>query len=201
MALNDFGFAISFGTLRGLQTDGQNLTTPESWALGDILYASAAVAGELTRTPPAAPNQAVPIAFITSVNSSAGALVVRAYELGSHLDEIHDVEITSVADNDILQWSSANSRWENITTPTFSDTEVQGTLDVTGQSTLSGLAYPTSDGTSGQFLKTDGSGNLAFATVPTTLSVIARSGAVDIAITNGFFTVVGRSANVSIGVS
>ena len=114
MALNDFGFAISFGTLRGLQTNGQNLTTPETWVLGDILYASAAVAGELTHTPPAAPNQAVPIAFVTSVNSSAGSLVVRAYELGSHLDEIHDVEITSVADNDLLQWNTSASRWENV---------------------------------------------------------------------------------------
>ena len=114
MALNDFGFAISFGTLRGLQTNGQNLTTPETWVLGDILYASPTVAGELTRTRPSAPNQAVPIAFITAVNSSAGALAVRAYELGSHLTEIHDVEITSVADNDLLQWNASASRWENV---------------------------------------------------------------------------------------
>ena len=40
---------------------------------------------------------------------------------------------------------------------------VDGTLTTSGQATLSGLAYPTSDGTIGQFLKTDGSGTLAFA--------------------------------------
>jgi hypothetical protein len=40
---------------------------------------------------------------------------------------------------------------------------VGGTLNTSGQATLSGLAYPTSDGTVGQFLKTDGSGTLAFA--------------------------------------
>ena len=40
---------------------------------------------------------------------------------------------------------------------------VDGTLNTSGQATLSGLAYPTSDGTIGQFLKTDGSGTLAFA--------------------------------------
>ena len=40
---------------------------------------------------------------------------------------------------------------------------VDGTLNTSGQATLSGLAYPTSDGTVGQFLKTDGSGTLAFA--------------------------------------
>src|SRR6056300_1496315 len=32
---------------------------------------------------------------------------------------------------------------------------------------INGLIYPTSDGTSGQFLKTDGSGNLTFATTYT----------------------------------
>ena len=202
MATNDFGFVISLGNLRGLRTDGQDLTTPETWNAGDILYPSPSVAGELTKTEPVAPNIAIPIAFVTVANSgTAGALAVRAYDLGFHIGELHDVYVASETDNDILQWNASTSRWENITTPTFSDTEVQGTLNVTGQSTLSGLNYPTSDGTSGQYLKTDGSGNLAFATVPTTLSVIARSGAVDIGITNGSFTVVGRSANVSIGVS
>ena len=38
-------------------------------------------------------------------------------------------------------------------------------LDVTGALTASGLAFPTSDGSANQFLKTDGSGNLAFADV------------------------------------
>ena len=31
---------------------------------------------------------------------------------------------------------------------------------------MDGLSYPTADGTSGQFLSTDGSGNLTFASVP-----------------------------------
>ena len=40
---------------------------------------------------------------------------------------------------------------------------VDGTASISGQATLSGIAYPTSDGTANQFLKTDGSGTLAFA--------------------------------------
>ena len=43
------------------------------------------------------------------------------------------------------------------------NTSVAGTLGVTGALTASGLAYPTSDGTDGQFLKTDGSGTLSWA--------------------------------------
>ena len=42
---------------------------------------------------------------------------------------------------------------------------VDGTLVVSGQATLSGLVFPTSDGSANQFLKTDGSGNLSFADV------------------------------------
>ena len=39
-----------------------------------------------------------------------------------------------------------------------------------GKVILDGLSHPTSDGSAGQFLKTDGAGNLAFATVTTDLS-------------------------------
>ena len=39
-----------------------------------------------------------------------------------------------------------------------------------GKVILDGLSHPTSDGSAGQFLKTDGAGNLAFATVNTDLS-------------------------------
>jgi len=45
-------------------------------------------------------------------------------------------------------------------------TKIPGSLLDTA-SGINGLIYPTSDGTSGQFLKTDGSGNLTFATVTT----------------------------------
>jgi len=44
------------------------------------------------------------------------------------------------------------------------------TPDGTGSVIIDGLSHPQSDGTTGQFLKTDGAGNLAFATVNTDLS-------------------------------
>lgn len=40
------------------------------------------------------------------------------------------------------------------------------TPDGSGKVVMDGLSYPTADGTSGQFLSTDGSGNLTFASVP-----------------------------------
>jgi len=44
-------------------------------------------------------------------------------------------------------------------------------------SSLNSLAYPSSDGTSGQFLKTDGSGNLSFGDVATDLDSVTDNGA------------------------
>ena len=53
---------------------------------------------------------------------------------------------------------------------------VDGTLNVSGAATLSGLAYPTSDGTVGQILQTDGSGTLSFASVSIgDLSIVGSS--------------------------
>jgi hypothetical protein len=49
-----------------------------------------------------------------------------------------------------------------ITTTSNADLELTGAG--TGTVSIEGLKFPTSDGTTGQFLKTDGAGNLGFAT-------------------------------------
>jgi hypothetical protein len=58
-----------------------------------------------------------------------------------------------------------------------------------------------SDGTAGQFLKTDGSGTLSFGTVGTGLTVVGRSTNTAVSVTNGNIVVVARSGNVNVGVS
>jgi len=58
-----------------------------------------------------------------------------------------------------------------------------------------------SDGSAGQFLKTDGSGTLSFATVGTGLTVIGRGANTDVSVTNGNIVIVARSGNVNVGVS
>ena len=57
------------------------------------------------------------------------------------------------------------------------------------------------DGSAGQFLKTDGSGTLSFATVGTGLTVVGRGANTDVSVTNGNIVVVARSGNVNVGVS
>ena len=58
-----------------------------------------------------------------------------------------------------------------------------------------------SDGSAGQFLKTDGSGTLSFGTVGTGLTVVGRSANTAVSVTNGNIVVVARSGNVNVGVS
>ena len=65
----------------------------------------------------------------------------------------------------------------------ITSTDTNGNITITphgsGKVILDGLSHPTADGTNGQFLKTDGSGNLSFATVISTLSIAADSGSND----------------------
>jgi len=56
-----------------------------------------------------------------------------------------------------------------------SDGDIAITPNGTGKVILDGLSYPTTDGTAGQFLKTDGSANLSFANPDFTYSNIATT--------------------------
>jgi len=56
---------------------------------------------------------------------------------------------------------------------------VGGTLAVTGTTTLSGISYPTSDGADTQVLRTDGAGNLIFATVSGGGNVLGPASSID----------------------
>ena len=75
---------------------------------------------------------------------------------------------------------------------TLSSTDTNGNINITpngaGSVVIDGLSHPQADGTSGQFLKTDGSGNLSFATVTSSFTLSADSGANDTFNTGGTLT-------------
>lgn len=92
-----------------------------------------------------------------------------------------------------------------ITTTSNADLELTGAG--TGTVSLEGLKFPTSDGTTGQFLKTDGSGQLGFATAAATLNhsdindastTIASSATTQV---DSFSTATYRSAKYVISIS
>ena len=56
------------------------------------------------------------------------------------------------------------------------NTNINITPHGSGKVIIDGLSHPTADGTNGQFLKTDGSGNLSFASVVSQFTLAADSG-------------------------
>jgi hypothetical protein len=64
-----------YGKVRGLNTTGSPVS--QTWAAGDILYASATTAGRLTKVRPTAPNVVISVAAVLTVSSTVGEIMVR----------------------------------------------------------------------------------------------------------------------------
>lgn len=109
IALNGWGYVTWFGEVGRFNTTGGS----ESWVNGDILYYNPAVAGGLTKNVPAAPNPKVIMAAVVFASNN-GILFVRP-TFGSALGATDsNVQITGLAGGNLLQYISANNRWENV---------------------------------------------------------------------------------------
>ena len=102
------GYVTHFGKIRGIQTNGANYG--ETWLDGDEIYPSPT--GGLTKVLPEAPNAKQPIAVVVNSHVSNGILFVR---VGGHtsLEDDELVQLTSLADGDVLQWDAVQGRFEN----------------------------------------------------------------------------------------
>jgi hypothetical protein len=100
------GFVTSFGKVRGLNTS--------MFSDGDVLYANPAVPGGLSNVAPIAPNNKVTVAIVVNSDINNGVLFVRP-TFGSSIEDDENVYLNNLADGQVLAWSSANSRFENLT--------------------------------------------------------------------------------------
>ncbi len=98
------GFVSTFGVVNGLNTSG--------FTAGAPVYLSQ-TAGALTATRPSAPAHTVFIGWVLHVNASSGRIFININN-GWELDELHNVNISSVANNNLLQYDSANAYWKNV---------------------------------------------------------------------------------------
>jgi hypothetical protein len=105
------GTVMSFGTLKAIDTRGNVASAiavgDETWAAGDILFAHPTVDGKLTKV---RPQHDLVVAFITVRHQSAGQIAVRVTP-GSHLEWMHDVDITSPTENQVLLYDGTT--WVN----------------------------------------------------------------------------------------
>jgi hypothetical protein len=90
------------------QVSGINLG---AYTAGDILWLDS-VAGSFTKTKPQAPYHAVFVGVVERANAGNGLIYVKPQN-GVELDELHDVRITSLANNEIIRYNSSLGYWEN----------------------------------------------------------------------------------------
>lgn len=80
---------------------------------GDTVYLSPTTPGAWTTTKPVAPDHLVILGFIERVHASVGSIFIKV-DNGYEIDELHNVKITSVQPNDILQYDSTGPFWRNV---------------------------------------------------------------------------------------
>jgi hypothetical protein len=102
IAVGGLGFVITQGVC-----DGLNLGT---FTAGDTVYLSS-IAGEFTATKPYAPEHLVYVGIVERANNGDGLLFVRVQN-GYEMDELHNVQAQSPADNSILLYDSGDSQWK-----------------------------------------------------------------------------------------
>ena len=138
IALNDWGYVTWFGEVKRVDTTGGL----ESWVQGDILYYNPAVPGGLTKNVPVAPNPKVIVAAVVHVSATVGILFVRP-TFGSALGQTDsNVEITGLANGDLLQYDSVQARWENVP----ASSALSGAGGVSGSVTLAKITVLGADG-------------------------------------------------------
>jgi len=75
MADGDVGAVTVYGKVGGINTTGSPVG--ETWASGDLLYASPTTAGALTKVKPTAPSAVIVVAAVLVVDAADGEIMVR----------------------------------------------------------------------------------------------------------------------------
>lgn len=106
------GHVTFFGEVGAVNTTGSPVG--ETWAVGDVLFASSTTPGNLTKVTPVAPNLKVVVGTVEVANVN-GKILVRLNG-GSELGTTDsNVQFTSLADKNLLMYNAATGVWENKT--------------------------------------------------------------------------------------
>lgn len=90
------GMVTLYGRVNDIDTTGTPVS--ETWASGDILYASTTTAGKFTKVRPTAPNAVIVVAAVLSVSSTAGSIMVRpTIPIGLDYGSFSDTTVQTIA--------------------------------------------------------------------------------------------------------
>jgi hypothetical protein len=115
LAANGFGYVLTEGSITGL---GIALTSGHGIIEGDPIWLSPTVAGAMVfkvANKPAAPNHMVFIGYVTKVDGNTLNGIYVKVQNGFELEELHNVQISSPSNNQVLTYDSVNGLWKNTT--------------------------------------------------------------------------------------
>lgn len=113
ISTNQEGFILTVGQLLDVNTTGS--LQGETWADGDVLYLSPTTAGKMTNVKPnGSTGHIVILGYVEYAHSVNGKIYVKIMN-GWELDELHNVYISSVANNQALVYESSTDLWKNKT--------------------------------------------------------------------------------------
>lgn len=152
IGINASGFVTTQGMVSGVNTSGM--------ADGAVVWLSPTTPGAYTTTKPQAPEHLVMVGYVVKGGSVGGGSIYIHPQNGYELEELHDVRITSVANNDLLQYYAAGPYWRNAAA---SSVAVGSATNLAGGA-ASQLPYQTgagatsfiANGTAGQVLLSNG---------------------------------------------
>ena len=150
---NSNGYVVCVGDITGLDTSAVSE--------GVQLYLSSTTAGTYTTTKQLAPAHLVYIGVVTRSHPTQGQIEVKIQN-GYELDEIHDVAISSVANNQGIFWESSSSLWKNKSIATvlgYTPADDASVVKLTGNQTIAGAKTFSSAVTSTNFVLSGGTGN------------------------------------------
>lgn len=155
LANNADGYVVCEGFIDGMATNGI--------ADGAQLWLSATTAGAYTTTKPTAPNHLVFIGFSIKASAGNGRIYVKPQN-GFEIDELHDVLITTPANNEVLTYESSTGLWKN--------------KAVSGTGTVTSVAATGANGIGVSGSPITGAGTLALSLGAITPSSVAATGTV-----------------------
>ena len=162
IANNGYGYVTIFGLVHGLNT-----TQQPGWTEGTVLYLST-TPGQLTDTPPAAPNHVTAVCVITYAHDTNGSVLVRL-GVGRPSTALSDFSRTTPSTNGYVpMWNNTGGYYEpsEITADDvdFSGRQIHPSSIITGPITATSITATTSLQTKAVYKNT----TIIYATYSTT---------------------------------
>lgn len=112
ISTNSNGYVINRGRISGINTTGS--LYGETWVDGDLLYLNPNILGGLTKNVPIAPKIKTVIGVVVKSDSVNGILEVKI-NLSPEINDLNNVNISSLANRQLLVYNSTLGIWDNRT--------------------------------------------------------------------------------------